>query len=243
MTNSEFIDTLKKSFLSYLEVGTSRSTAKLKSLHGDIANDIAYHLGNEYLVKSQGILDSREGVIRGRYYSKNVDITIYKDKSPIAGYAIKFVVRNYSQNSNNYFENMLGETANIRSNQIPYFQILILFDKTPYYKKGGEFGRWDIISNHNLDKYLIMSQDSPKSYFHTPDKTLIVLLHLLERIPDRFTDESDYAEYYLSRRHDKDMLTYSNLFIEDFKNTGTKNTIYNDYETFISKSCHIIKGI
>ena len=35
-----------------------------------------------------------------------VDITInYKGKA-IAGYAVKFAMRNYSQNSNNYFENM-----------------------------------------------------------------------------------------------------------------------------------------
>ena len=44
--------------------------------------------------------------IFGRYYPKNVDITInYKGKA-IAGYAVKFAMRNYSQNSNNYFENM-----------------------------------------------------------------------------------------------------------------------------------------
>ena len=34
---------------------------------------------------------------------------------------------------------MLGETANIRTNSIPYFQIFIIFDKVPYYGKGGEF--------------------------------------------------------------------------------------------------------
>jgi hypothetical protein len=44
-------------------------------------------------------------------------------------------MQNYSQNSNNYFENMLGETANIRSSNIPYFQIFIIPDEIPYYKK------------------------------------------------------------------------------------------------------------
>ena len=60
-------------------------------------------------------------------------------------------MRNYSQNSNNYFENMLGETANIRSNSIPYFQIFIIFDKVPYYEQGGIFKKYDNISRHNLD--------------------------------------------------------------------------------------------
>ena len=117
-----------------MNVGTSRSTAKLKSLHGHIANDLKNILGEDYNVKSQGIGDDREGTIEGKYYPKKVDITIYKENKPIAGYAVKFVMRNYSQNSNNYFENMLGETANIRMNSIPYFQIFIIFDKVPYYK-------------------------------------------------------------------------------------------------------------
>ena len=64
-------------------------------------------------------------------YDKKVDITITKQNKPIAGFAIKFVMQNYSQNSNNYFENMLGETANIRSNRIPYFQIFIILDNLP----------------------------------------------------------------------------------------------------------------
>ena len=61
----------------------------------------------------------------GRYINKNVDIVIYK-RTVIAGIGVKFVMQNYSQNSNNYFENMLGETANIRSKNIPYFQIFVI---------------------------------------------------------------------------------------------------------------------
>ena len=30
---------------------------------------------------------------------------------------------------------MLGETANIRANKCPYFQIFIILDRLPYYKK------------------------------------------------------------------------------------------------------------
>ena len=77
----------------------------------------------------------------GRYVDKKVDITISKKDAtmhkdiPVAGIAVKFVMQNYSQNSNNYFENMLGETANIRANKCPYFQIFIILDRLPYYKK------------------------------------------------------------------------------------------------------------
>ena len=181
MTNEEFLEVIKKSFATYLSVGTSRSTAKLKILHGHIATDLEGLLGKEFTIRSQGYENDKEGSIDGRYYPKNVDITILKNGKPVAGYAVKFVMRNYSQNSNNYFENMLGETANIRANAIPYFQVFIIFEKVPYYSNGGEFKRYDVISEHNLDKYLALSKDDPSIFFHTPDKTLVVLIKLKEK--------------------------------------------------------------
>lgn len=181
MTNDDFLRVIKESFATYLAVGTSRSTAKLKTLHGHIASDLEELLGEGFSIRSQGYGNDKEGSIDGRYYPKNVDITILKNNKPVAGYAVKFVMRNYSQNSNNYFENMLGETANIRANSIPYFQVFIIFEKVPYYENGGKFKKYDVISTHNLDKYLELSKDDPSVFFHTPDKTLVVLIKLKEK--------------------------------------------------------------
>lgn len=239
MTNNEFLEIIRESFLTYLQVGTSRSTAKLKTLHGHIAIDLKEKLGSEFSVYSQGYGNDKEGSIVGRYYPKNVDITICKSGKPIAGYAIKFVMRNYSQNSNNYFENMLGETANIRSNAIPYFQIFIIFDKVPYYKKGGRFKKYDTISAHNLDKYLALSKDDPSVFFHTPDKTLVVLVKLKEKAPNYlYINEEDYASYYQSVIADADLLSYSNQISDLFDDS----VIFNDYEDFIDRTYHIIMG-
>ena len=160
-SNEDFLKIIKDSFHTYLRVGTSRSTSKLKNLHGCIAADLAEKFGDGFSIHSQGFGNGKEYNIDGRYYPKKVDITIEKDGKAVAGYAVKFVMRNYSQNSNNYFKNMLGETANIRSNAIPYFQIFIIFDKVPYYKDGGFFNRYDIVTPHNLDKYLALSKDDP----------------------------------------------------------------------------------
>ncbi len=241
MNNENFLKTITNSFVSYLKIGTSRSTAKLKDLHGNIAKDIEEKLGGNYTVKAQGYNEGTEGTLNGRYYEKRVDITIYNQKGKaIAGFAVKFVVRNYSQNSNNYFENMLGETANIRSNKIPYFQIFIIFDKIPYYKKGGAFKKWDLLTPHNLQKYITLSNDSTSRFFHTPDKTLLEILHLKES-KESFNNETEYANYYISKRDDPDFLTYSNICRNDFD--ADSNTIFNDYEKFIVKTCHFIKSI
>ncbi len=233
------INILKTSFKSYLERGTSRSTAKLKSLHGYIAQDLKNLLGEDFSVKSQGYEKDKEGKIMGRYYLKNVDITIYHKGEAVAGYSLKFVMRNYSQNSNNYFENMLGETANIRTNSIPYFQIFIIFDKVPYYGKGGEFKKYDKISDHNLEKYITLSNDNPDLFFHTPDKTLVILLSLKEKEQNyKFKNECEYSNYYLSNIEDKNLLTYSSKFTQTFGNS----VILNDYEDFIKRTYHIIMG-
>ena len=239
MTNQEFLETIKKSFATYLSVGTSRSTAKLKMLHGQIATDLEELLGKEFTIRSQGYGNDKEGVIDGRYYPKNVDITVLKNGKPVAGYAVKFVMRNYSQNSNNYFENMLGETANIRANSIPYFQIFIIFEKVPYYSNGGEFKRYDVISEHNLDKYIALSKDDPGIFFHTPDKTLVALIKLKEKAPNYyFRNSAGYADYYRNVIDDVDLMSYS----DKIKATFDDSVIYNDYEDFVKRTYHIIMG-
>ena len=239
LMDKQFLEVIRESFKAYLNVGTSRSTSKLKSLHGQIANDLKKQLGLDYSIKSQGIGDDKEGSISGRYYPKNVDITIYHKGKPVAGYAVKFVMRNYSQNSNNYFENMLGETANIRANSIPYFQVFIIFDKVPYYKKGGQFKKYDYITQHNLDKYIILSKDDPSIFFHTPDKTLVVLVKLKEKSPDyKYKNDKEYAEYYGSVINDADLMSYSDKIKDQFDNS----VILNNYEDFLQRTIYIIKG-
>lgn len=237
LNNEQFLDVIKDSFHTYLSVGTSRSTAKLKNLHGYIARDLKETLGDDFTVQSQGYKEDKESCINGKYYPKYVDITINYKGKPVAGYAVKFVMRNYSQNSNNYFENMLGETVNLRSNNIPYFQIFITFDKVPYYKKGGEFSRYDIISEHNLDKYIKLSNDDPNNSLHIPDKTLFVLASLKEKDNNyRFINSDDYADYYYSVINDADVLSYSNKIPDSFG----EFVILNNYEDFIKNTSNTI---
>lgn len=236
--NQKFLDVLKLSFKTYLEKDSSRSTAKLKSLHGFVAKNLLNKLGGDYTVQSQGYGNDKEGSITGRYYNKNVDIVVNYQGIPVAGYAVKFVMRNYSQNSNNYFENMLGETANIRSKRIPYFQVFISFEDVPYYKKGGDLKKYDHLTNHHITKYLELSKDNPDNFFHTPDKTLFILLSLKNYGGQNFKTSKQYALHYLSKIKDKDLIKYSTRIKDDFDNS----VILNNFEDFIDRSISIIKG-
>lgn len=75
---------------------------------------------------------------------------------------------------------MLGETANIRCANIPYFQIFIIPDKLPYYKNDGTIQKWEEFSVHNSAKYLTLSKDDIQTSVHTPTKTLLFVVHLPE---------------------------------------------------------------
>ena len=234
MDNSTFLQVLKESFVMYLKTG-ARSNEKLKVLHGAIAKDIFNRLGDKkYSIASLGFENGKEVKIKGRYIDKAVDITVCYDKEPIAGFAVKYVMSNYSQNSNNYFENMLGETANIRTANIPYFQMFIIPDKIPYFDDKNEISKWERISQHNIQKYVHLSNDNTDSYFHTPNKTLVFIIHINNN-NDSIKTKKEYFDYYLGNEFDIEL---SKL---DFE--FGRNVIYNDYESFAEKSVHLIKSL
>ena len=234
LTNTEFLHIISESFHDFLKSGTSRSTAKLKKLHGAIAKDLHERLGNEYQVWSQGYLYEKENFIMGRYLNKRVDITVKKGDKSVAGITVKFVMQNYSQNSNNYFENMLGETANIRCNHCPYFQIFIILDKLPYYNNEGEIRRWESFSLHNISKYEVLSKDDINVYYHTPNKTLIFVIHIPDN--ENIKTKKEYLSFYKENQFNMEI---SNNKYYDFSNS----VILNDYEKFMEKVFHTIMAL
>jgi hypothetical protein len=239
LSNEQFLNKILTSFKEFINCGTSRSTAKLKPLHGAIASDIAGRLGNDYKVWSQGYDEDREQKIDGRYIDKKVDITIenLRTQSPVAGIGVKFVMQNYSQNSNNYFENMLGETANIRTANCPYFQLFIILDKLPYYKNSGELKQWEEFTEHNMEKYRKLSADNIEAFLHTPNKTLICVVHIDPHVPIEIDTKSEYMRFYRDRMQQL-RITYSNHQYDGITENGT--IIMNDYEQFIDKVYHTI---
>lgn len=242
LSNREFLDKILTSFKEFINCGTSRSTAKLKPLHGAIAADIAELLGDDYKVYSQGLGDGREQTIGGRYVDKRVDITIEEiaTQKVVAGIGVKFVMQNYSQNSNNYFENMLGETANIRTANCPYFQIFIILDKLPYYENSGKLKKWEEFTDHNMSKYCKLSADDVNVFMHTPNKTLMYVVHIEPEPSAAIVTKQEYMGFY-AERMEKLEATNSTHPYKGLTNNGT--IIMNDYICFIDKVFHTIKAL
>ncbi|MEM4097990.1 MAG: hypothetical protein QXS81_04820 [Candidatus Micrarchaeaceae archaeon] len=167
--DNSFLCAMKKSFQAYNSKG-ARSNEKLIPIHTWLANEIEQRLGTEYSVKSVG--HGGESQIEGKYYPKREDITISIKQTPIVVLSFKFVTSNYAQNSNNYFENLLGETANIRRVGVGFAHFLVLRGHTPYYDKAagnkrGKQKKIEVLEGTHLMKYVKLFRDV--DFPHKPD--------------------------------------------------------------------------
>jgi len=164
-----FLNAIRDTFYAYNKYG-ARSNKKLIPIHSWFAKEIVSGLRNEYSVKSLGTGGEYE--IEGKYYPKTLDITIFSNQKPIVTLSFKFVTSNYAQNSNNYFENLLGETANIRRIGVGFVHFLVLRGYTPYYDKAsgnkrGKLKKTEILSEHHIKKYIKLFKDI--DFPHKPD--------------------------------------------------------------------------
>ena len=230
MNNSEFLVVLRNAYAQYIEYG-ERSTKKLKNLHEAIASDLQSRLGARYIVKS----DANQRIkLSGRYYDKCVDISVTMDNRELGGIGVKFPMSNYSQNSNNYFECMLGETANIRSCEKAYFQIVILPEKLPYFEKGNNIKKYEAITDNNLSKYVKLSNDSVGDFMHAPNKTLLYIINTAVRDFSHITNREQLEAF---------MRSYLEITPSQTQRAFGNSIIYNDYNDFIIKISHYFQSM
>lgn len=167
---------MSNSFKAYNSSG-ARSNKKLIPIHSWIGSVIENKLGQGYNIKSLG--HDGEALINGKYYPKRADITVFTKKRPIVTISFKFVSSNYAQNSNNYFENLLGETANIRRVGVGFAYFLVLRAHTPYFDKAagnkrGKQTRTEVLEESHVKKYVNLFKDT--DFPHKPDVLGIIIL-------------------------------------------------------------------
>ena len=228
ITNNNLIEHLTESFKVFTETG-SRSDKKLLPLHGGIAKDVMEKLrlfGYDEITISvdvKGYGSNKEAKVKGRYIDKDIDITFNYKGEPILCINVKSIQQNYRQNSNNYYENMLGETVNIQfKNGIPLFQVFIIPQQIPYFKSDKTFKSWEYFNKYSASKYIDLSQDEG---YHVPCGTL-VFNYKLNDMPNNPVNSDEYKAYY----HDNINIS----MYDDLKNVGWgKNTYFNDYKGFV----------
>jgi len=184
----EFLKAISETFRAYNKYG-ARSNKKLIPIHSWLANIIGKKLGKNYTIRSLG--SGGEIKVEGRYYPKKLDVAVLKDKVVIVTVSFKFITSNYKQNVNNYFEQLLGETANIRRINIGFAHFLVLRGHTPYFDKNkgslrGKTQRIEILNENDLAKYVKLFQDI--DFPHKPDVLGITTIDFDEKENAFFLD-------------------------------------------------------
>lgn len=143
-----------KQYTSDLINGT-RSSSKVEPIHKYVGSFLA---NPRYEAKIDGLV-----------YSKNVDII---DDITNIIYEIKLIMSNFSQNSNNYLESLMGATSNLQNNGYKVCQIIFIPTYMPYYKNNKTIKKIEYVSVHHIQKYMNLITTNDKS---NPHKLIFVL--------------------------------------------------------------------
>jgi len=170
-----FLQSINQGYKDYLEHG-ARSNKKLFAPHQWIADTLKKELGKEYQIFGLRRDDStaKEISAEGLYHPKRVDIGVKYRDGLIAAVGFKFVTSNYKQNSVNYFENLLGETANLQRGDIAFGMLFTLMSEPPYYDKHDNITKYETVTQRNLEKYLRLWRD--RDFLHKPQALGIVFV-------------------------------------------------------------------
>jgi len=206
LDNDEFLRALKSSLRAYYKHG-ERSNEKLKILHSYISCALK-HMFEKFHMPDVVIrsLPMREDKVAGEFYNKNVDITVRYKSQPYGLVSVKFVMSNYKQNENNYFESLLGECINLKAKSKfrNFWFILITFDDIPYFNKNHFL---KTLQKFDQTKYSALINNKERSTL-LPDTVSITVLKNKHSMvhPSKLDNTSNatlnqYIESILSHHH------------------------------------------
>lgn len=172
---ARFLAAMQESYRMVQQYGV-RSNQKTRVLHGWVQEELGRELGNDYAFTGQSPDNTLEANVGGMYYDKNVDVLIARNGQELGVISIKFVISNYWQNSINYFEQQVGETANLRRRNIVYGNLFCVTNPIPYKNRAGDITRLETIREHDIQRYARLRADH--EHIHAPDEMAIGMVDL-----------------------------------------------------------------
>ncbi len=191
---SRFVTAMDLSYGKVLDYGP-RSNEKTKVLHGWVQDELRRELGDAYAYTGQTPARSGEATVRGSYYDKKVDVLVSRNGQELGVVSVKFVISNYWQNSVNYFEQQIGETANLRRGNIVYGNLFCVTNPIPYKKRNGEISRLERLREHDVQRYVKLRADY--EHAHAPDEMAIGIVDI-DTEDDVITGMADIYDMDLS---------------------------------------------
>ena len=110
------------------------------------------------------------------YYDKKVDVLVSREGNDLGVISVKFVNSNYWQNSVNYLEQQIGETANLRRRNIVYGNLFCVTDPIPYKDADGEITKVERIRDRDIQRYANLRADH--EHIHAPQEMAIGIVDL-----------------------------------------------------------------
>ena len=129
-----------------------------------------------YTFVGKSLASTSEARVQGEYYSKAVDVLVRRAEETLAVVSIKFVMSNYWQNAVNYFEQQLGETANLRRQNLVYGNLLFLPNPIPYRLRSGATTKLEQLRDRDIERYARLRRDH--RHAHAPDEMGVGVLDL-----------------------------------------------------------------
>ncbi|WP_338972033.1 hypothetical protein [Spiroplasma endosymbiont of Panorpa germanica] len=236
----EVVEKTIKFIVSPNHIENSRSSQKVDGIHERISQDLDFILGSDYMIRTKKTTGNEVNV-KGAYVNKNVDIAIERisDKKIVAVIEVKMHLSSISKNLSNNFENLLGQSANMRSVNIPFFQVSFLNAEAPVFSLTNDL-KMETINLKWVNRYLNLSFANSKDLKHVPDCTLIFAFNLLKsggqcknkRDYNRFIDESFLKKENSIQKYKLDQ----NLKFGP-------NVIFNEYLDFLVNVVNKIRGL
>lgn len=107
----------------------------------------------KYTLTGQTAETRNERKIEGRYYEKRVDVSVEAGDRILAVVNVKFILSSYRKNAINYIEQQIGETANLRRQNIVYGNLFFLTNPIPSGTKE------ERLTPRDIARYLRLRQD------------------------------------------------------------------------------------
>ena len=191
--HKRFLRAVKFSYKNYKQYG-GRSNQKLKPLHGWIQNELTQRLGDDYLLEGISETSNKERSVEGWYYKKNSDVVVSKDGIDVGVVSVKFPVQSYKKNKINMFETQLGETANLRMNNIVFGNFLVLPVPLPNVSHG-KVNKLDVITDDVIDLYVRVAEDYQNRHAPNVQAVAITKINLSSDkvISVRFANRSEVS--------------------------------------------------
>lgn len=129
----------------------TRSSKLLVPIHSAIAAQVETY---GYTTRS---LKNHEHTLVGPYGSKKLDVAIFDHNKLIAAIMFKGIRSEYNKNSNNYFENMRGESGLLLDSGINIYQLILIPTRCKHKLKSGKIvlETPKLESTENYNSYII----------------------------------------------------------------------------------------